>query len=102
LDLDTDTLDFQSGAGLTFTRTNIVAGTTDTLAITISNNALNVQQATGLTVAANGNTDITLSSAAAEVFSVTINGVALKKATNWVWPQGNNSTCSCNWITLCN
>jgi len=92
LDLDTDTLDFQSGAGLTFTRTNIVAGTTDTLAITISNNALNVQQATGLTVAANGNTDITLSSAAAEVFSVTINGVALKKATNWVWPQGNNST----------
>jgi hypothetical protein len=92
LDLDTDTLDFQSGAGLTFTRTNIVAGTTDTLAVTISNNALNVQQATGLTAGSGANTDITLSSAAAEIFSVTLNGVALKKTTNWVWPQGNNTT----------
>jgi len=92
LDLDTDTLDFQSGAGLTFTRTNIVAGTTDTLAVTISNNALNVQQATGLTAGSGANTDITLSSAAAEIFSVTLNGVALKKTTNWVWPQVNNTT----------
>ena len=92
LDLDTDTLDFQSGAGLTFTRTNIVTGTTDTLAVTISNNALNVQQATGLTAGSSANTDITLSSSAAEIFSVTLNGVALKKATNWVWPQGNNTT----------
>jgi hypothetical protein len=92
LDLDTDTLDFQSGAGLTFTRTNIVAGTTDTLAVTISNNALNVQQATGLTAGTPGNVDITLSNAAAEIFSVTLNGVALKKTTNWVWPQGNNTT----------
>jgi hypothetical protein len=92
LDLDTDTLDFQSGAGLTFTRTTIVAGTTDTLAVTISNNALNVQQATGLTAGSGANTDITLSSAAAEIFSVTLNGVALKKTTNWVWPQVNNTT----------
>jgi hypothetical protein len=92
LDLDTDTLDFQSGAGLTFTRTTIVAGTTDTLAVTISNNALNVQQATGLTAGSGANTDITLSSAAAEIFSVTLNGVALKKTTNWVWPQLNNTT----------
>ena len=92
LDLDTDTLDFQSGAGLTFTRTNIVVGTTDTLAVTISNNALNVQQATGLTAGSGANTDITLSSAAAEIFSVTLNGVALKKTTNWVWPQVNNTT----------
>jgi hypothetical protein len=91
-DLDTDTLDFQTGAGLTFTRTNIVAGTTDTLAITLSNNALNVHQATGLTVGTPGNVDITLTNAAAEVFSVTLNGVALKKTTNWVWPQGNNTT----------
>ncbi len=91
-DLDTDTLDFQTGPGLTFTRTNIVAGTADTLAITLSNNPLNVHQATSLTAAISANTDITLSSAAAEVFSVTINGVMLKKTTNWVWPQGNNST----------
>ena len=37
-----------------------------------------------------GNTDITIT-AAAEVFSVTINGVMLKKTTNWVWPQGANT-----------
>ena len=90
-DLDTDTLDFQTGAGLTFTRTNIVAGTTDTLAITLSNNALNVQQSTNLTAGAGANTDITIP-AAAEVFSVTLNGVSLKRTTNWVWPQGSNTT----------
>jgi hypothetical protein len=91
-DLDTDTLDFQTGAGLTFTRTNIVAGTTDTLAITLSNNVLAVHESTGLTASIGANTDITLSNAAAEIFSVTLNGVALKKTTNWVWPQGSNTT----------
>jgi hypothetical protein len=91
-DLDTDTLDFASGAGLTFVKSTSTAGTTDTLVVTLSNNALNVHQATNLTAGSGANTDITISSAAAEVFSVTINGVALKKTTNWVWPQGNNTT----------
>lgn len=89
-DLDTDTLNFASGEGLTITRSASTAGSTDTLTITVSNNTLAVHQATSLTVAANGNTDITLSSNAAEVFSVAINGVMLKKATNWVWPQGSD------------
>ncbi len=91
-DLDTDTLNFASGAGLSFDRNVVSAGTTDTLTITLTNNALTVHQSTGLTVAASGNTDIILSNAASEIFSVTINGVALKKTTNWVWPQGGNST----------
>jgi hypothetical protein len=89
-DLDTDTLDFATGAGLTFNRTNSVAGTTDTLSLTLSNNALNVHQATSYTTAVFGHTDITIA-AAAEVFSVTVNGVVLKKTTNWVWPQGANT-----------
>ena len=91
LDLDTDTLDFATGQGLTFAATGGAApGTTNTLTLTVSNNALNVQQSTSYTTAALGNTDITIT-AAAEVFSVTINGVMLKKTTNWVWPQGANT-----------
>ena len=88
-DLDTDTLDFATGAGLTFNRTNSVAGSTDTLSLTLSNNALNVFQ-TSSVAAALSNIDITIP-AAAEVFGVTINGVMLKKTTNWVWPQGANT-----------
>lgn len=90
-DLDTDTLNFASGEGLTVTRSASTAGTTDTLTVTVSNNALNVHQVTSLTVAVSGNTDITLSSNAAEVFSVSVNGVMLKKSTNWVWPQGGSA-----------
>jgi hypothetical protein len=91
LDLDTDTLDFATGQGLTFAATGGAApGTTNTLTLTVSNNALNVHQATSYTTAASGNTDITIT-AAAEVFSVTVNGVMLKKTTNWVWPQGANT-----------
>lgn len=90
-DLDIDTLDFQSGVGLTFTKSDSTEDNADTLILTISNNALNVHQATNLTVAANANTDITLTSAAAEIFSVTVNGVSLKKTTNWIWPQSSNS-----------
>ena len=89
-DLDTDTLDFASGAGLTFVKGTSVAGTTDTLVVTLSNNALNVHQSTSYTTAIGGNTDITIP-AAAEVFSVTVNGVMLKKTTNWIWPQGANT-----------
>jgi hypothetical protein len=90
-DLDTDTLNFASGAGLGFDRNVVSAGTTDTLTITISNNALIAHQATNLTAGSGANTDITLANAASEIFSVTINGVALKKTTNWVWPQGSNT-----------
>lgn len=91
LDLDTDTLDFATGQGLTFAATGGAApGTTNTLTLTVSNNALNVQQTTSYTTAALGNTDITIT-AAAEVFSVTVNGVMLKKTTNWIWPQGANT-----------
>lgn len=87
-DLDVDTLNFATGTGLTFTNSASAAGTTDTLTLTLSNNALNVHQASGFTTAANGNTDITLTNSAAEIFSVAVNGVMLRKTTNWVWPQG--------------
>lgn len=90
-DLDIDTLDFATGPGLTFTKSDTNIDDPDTLTLTISNNPLNVHQATSFTTAANGNTDITLSVAASEIFSVTVNGVMLKKTTNWVWPQGGNA-----------
>ena len=89
-DIDIDTLDFASGPGLTFTKSDIQVDDADTLTLTISNNALNVQQTTSYTTAASGHTDITIT-AAAEVFSVTVNGVMLKKTTNWIWPQGANT-----------
>ena len=88
-DLDTDTLDFATGTGLTFTKSASTAGTTDTLVVTLSNNALNVFQ-TSSVAAALSNIDITIP-AAAEVFGVTVNGVMLRKTTNWVWPQGANT-----------
>lgn len=87
-DLDVDTLNFATGTGLTFTNSASTAGTTDTLTLTLSNNALNVHQVAGFTTASNGNTDITLTNSAAEIFSVAVNGVMLRKTTNWVWPQG--------------
>jgi hypothetical protein len=86
-DLDTDTLNFASGEGLTVTRSASTAGSADTLTVTVSNNALVVHQTT-TTAAANSNVDITLVNNAAEIFSVAINGVMLRKSTNWVWPQG--------------
>lgn len=85
-DLDTDTLNFVSGPGLTFTRNTPLAGTTDTLTVTISNNALSVDQFPGIALAIGGNSDFTLGDLAAEVFSVTLNGVALKKGSQWEWP----------------
>jgi hypothetical protein len=92
LDLDTDTLNFATGEGLTFTATGGAApGTTNTLTLTLSNNALEADSFTGLNVAANGNTVLIINSNAAEIISVTINGVALKKGTNWVWPYNSDS-----------
>lgn len=90
-DLDIDILDFSTGPGLTFTKSDTNVDDPDTLTLTISNNALNVHQATGFTTAANGNTDITLTVAASEIFAVSVNGVMLRKTTNWVWPQGGNA-----------
>lgn len=90
-DLDIDILDFSTGPGLTFTKSDTNVDDPDTLTLTISNNALNVHQATGFTTAANGNTDITLTATASEIFAVSVNGVMLKKAKNWVWPQGGNA-----------
>lgn len=90
-DIDTDTLNFATGEGLTFTRSVVSAGTTDTLTLTVSNNDLIAHQATNLTASSGANTDITLANAAAEILLVTVNGVSLKKTTNWVWPQGTNS-----------
>jgi len=89
-DLDTDTLNFASGEGLTVTRSASTAGTTDTLTITVSNNQLAVDQITGISVASPGVHDILLNDTACEVFSVTVNGVALKKTTNWSWPYNGN------------
>ena len=93
-DLDIDNLDFSSGPGLTFARNTDSSGTlnvAETLTIVLTNNNLNVQQSTNLTAGVGASTDITIPSAA-EVFSVTINGVALKKTTNWVWPYNAQST----------
>lgn len=93
-DLDIDNLDFSSGPGLTFARNVDSSGTlnvAETLAIVLTNKDLNVQQSTNLTAASGANADITIPSAA-EVFSVTLNGVALKKTTNWVWPYNTQST----------
>jgi hypothetical protein len=86
LDLDTDTLNFATGNGLTFTRSNITVGTTDTLTVTLSNNTLYADQFTNVAFAANGNNDYTITDQAADIFSVTLNGVSLKKGTNWEWP----------------
>jgi len=90
-DIDTDTLNFATGEGLTFTRSAVGAGITDTCTLTVSNNDLIAHQATNLTASSGANTDITLANAAAEILLVTVNGVSLKKTTNWVWPQGTNS-----------
>ena len=93
-DLDIDNLDFSSGPGLTIGRNIDSSGTLDvaeTMTITVSVNALNVHQSTGLTAAIGANTNITIPSAA-EVFSVTLNGIALKKTTNWIWPYNTQST----------
>ena len=90
-DLDTDTLNFASGEGLNFAVSGATApGTTNTLTLTVSNNQLSVDQITGISVGSPGTHDILLNDTACEVFSVTINGVALKKTTNWSWPHGGN------------
>jgi hypothetical protein len=88
-DLDTDTLNFATGTGLTFTKSASTAGTPDTLTLTLSNNELKVEVYTGVTGAINavilaGETTSTV----AEVFSVTINGVALKKTSQWYIDAG--------------
>lgn len=93
-DIDIDSLDFTSGPGLTFSRNVDGSGTegvAETLTVTLTNNALDVHQSTGLTGASGANTDITIP-AAAEVFSVTLNGVSLKKGSTWIWPYNTQNT----------
>jgi hypothetical protein len=93
LDLDTDTLNFATGQGLTFTATGGAApGTTNTLTLTVSNNALIIQGFTGNTAAIGATLALTTSQATVEVFSVTINGVALKYLTNWELDAGTDLT----------
>lgn len=88
-DLDTDTLNFATGSGLTFTKSASTAGTPDTLTVTLNNTELLVEVATGLS-AAQGATLLALetTSTVAEVFSVTLNGVALKKTSQWYLDAG--------------
>ena len=89
-DLDTDTLNFATGEGLTFAASGAASpGTTNTLTLTLSNNALEAEVITGLTAAALGTVTFNVNSNAAEIISVTLNGVALKKGTNWVWPYND-------------
>ena len=77
-DLDTDTLDFSAGDGLTFTKSSSTAGTTDTLTVTLNLNAITEDTFTGFTVAANGTFTKTLSFATTQILHVMINGVNLK------------------------
>lgn len=89
-DLDTDTLNFATGAGLTFVATGSAApGTTNTLTLTVSNNPIHFQVFTGLTAAANATINVNTTNQVAEVFSVTINGVALKFMSQWELDAGN-------------
>lgn len=91
-DLDTDTLNFASGPGLTVTRSASTAGAIDTLTITVSNNDLLVDQYTGQTASASpGVLNLLLSDVASEIISVTINGVALKKGSQWEWPLNGDA-----------
>ena len=90
-DLDTDTLNFATGQGLTFAATGGAApGTTNTLTLTVSNNALHIQSFTGNTAGVPATLNLQTSYQAAEVFSVTINGVALKYLTNWDFDAGTD------------
>lgn len=79
-DLDTDTLDFSAGDGLTFTKSSSTAGTTDTLTVTLNLNAITEDTFTSFTVAANGTFTKTLSFATTQIISVMINGVTLKSS----------------------
>ena len=93
-DLDIDTLNFATGSGLTFAATAVgtatPAGTANTLTLTVSNNALHIQSFTGNTAGVQGSLNLYTSYQAAEVFSVTINGVALKFVTNWDFDAGTD------------
>jgi hypothetical protein len=90
LDLDTDTLNFATGQGLTFAATGGAApGTTNTLTLTVTNNELKVEVYTGVTGAI-GATILAgeTTSTVGEVISVTLNGVALKKTSQWYVDAG--------------
>jgi len=79
-DLDTDTLDFSAGDGLTFTKSASTAGTTDTLTVTLNLNAITEDVFTSFTVAANGTFTKTLAFATTQILNVNINGVTLKSS----------------------
>jgi hypothetical protein len=79
-DLDTDTLDFSAGDGLTFTKSASTAGTTDTLTVTLNLNAITEDVFTSFTVAANGTFTKTLSFATTQIVHIMINGVTLKSS----------------------
>ena len=79
-DLDTDTLDFSAGDGLTFTKSSSTAGTPDTLTVTLNLNAITEDVFTSFTVAANGTFTKTLSFATTQIIHVMINGVTLKSS----------------------
>ena len=88
-DLDTDTLNFATGSGLTFTKSASTAGTPDTLTVTLNNTELAVETATGLSAAANATIlALETTNTVAEIFSVTLNGVALKKTSQWYVDAG--------------
>ena len=79
-DLDTDTLDFSAGDGLTFTKSASTAGTTDTLTVTLNLNAITEDVFTSFAVAANGTFTKTLSFATTQIVHIMINGVTLKSS----------------------
>jgi hypothetical protein len=90
-DLDTDTLNFATGQGLTFAATGGAApGTTNTLTLTVSNNELKTEVLTGYSMAVSpASMVIELQSGqTVEIFSVTLNGVALKKTSQWELDAG--------------
>jgi len=90
-DLDTDTLNFATGTGLTFVASGAASpGTTNTLTLTVSNNQLKTEVFTGLSMgAAPASMVIELQlGQTEEIFSVTLNGVALKKTSQWSLDAG--------------
>ena len=77
-DLDTDTLNFAAGDGLTFTKSASTAGTTDTLTVTLDLNGIVEDTFTSFSAAANATVTKTLSFATSQILQVNINGVVLK------------------------
>jgi hypothetical protein len=78
-DLDTDTLDFSTGDGVTFTKSASTAGTTDTLTVTLALNTISEDMFTSNTAAANASLNLTLVANTTQILHVDINGVNLKR-----------------------